>query len=159
MSVEPADSAELTRLTALIEDWAKRQRADNSAVLSIEPARDELRWYVRLAGEEKAVFTVWLTLRQRTLHAETYFMPAPEENEAELYEFLLRLNARLYGLHFAIGAENAVFLTGHVPVRDVDDDELDRVIGSAYAYTEQYFRPAMSIGYRSKFNPAQEGAD
>ena len=29
--------------------------------------------------------------------------------------------------------------------------ELDRIVGSAYAYSEQYFRPAMTIGYESKF--------
>lgn len=151
MSVAPADRDELARLRALIEAWAEHQRADNPAVISIDSDADEPRWYVRLKGEEKAVFTVWLTLRQRTLHAETYFMPAPEERERDLYEYLLRLNARLFGLHFSIGLENAVYLVGHVPVSELDDDELDRVIGTAYAYTEQYFRPAMRIGYGDKF--------
>ena len=61
------------------------------------------------------------------------------------------MNARLYGLRFAIGAENAVYLVGAIPVADVDEDELDRIVGTAYAYTEQYFRPAMRIGYASKF--------
>jgi len=152
VSVTPANGVELARLGGVIETWAAQQRVENPAVLSIEKDAEELRWYVRLEGEEKAVFTVWLTLRQRTLHAETYFMPAPEEREGELYEYLLRLNARLYGLHFAIGAENAVYLSGHVPVAEVDDDSLDRVIGTAYAYTEQYFRPAMRIGYATKFS-------
>ena len=45
-----------------------------------------------MKGEEKSFTTVWLTLRQRTLHYETYFMPAPEENVEACYEFLLRLN-------------------------------------------------------------------
>ena len=43
-------------------------------------AAGERRWYVRLRGEQKDTFTVWFTLRQRTLHYETYVMPAPEEN-------------------------------------------------------------------------------
>ncbi len=104
-----------------------------------------------MRGEEKAVITVWLTLGQRTLQYETYFMPAPEENVAACYEYLLRANTRLFAMRFAIGAEDAVYLVGQMPLSAVDDDELDRIIGSAYAYSEQYFRPAMSIGYASKF--------
>ena len=29
--------------------------------------------------------------------------------------------------------------------------ELDRIVGSVYAYSERYFAPAMGIGYESKF--------
>src|SRR3546814_20451064 len=72
----------------------------------------ERRWFVRVRGEEKDVFTIWFHLRQRTLHYETYVMPAPEENAGALYEHLLRRNLKLYGAAFAIGEEDAVFLTG-----------------------------------------------
>jgi hypothetical protein len=79
-------------------------------------------------------------------------MPAPEENIAACYEYLLRANTRLFAIRFAIGAEDAVYLVGQMPLSAVDHDELDRIIGSAYAYSEQYFRPAMSIGYASRFS-------
>ena len=72
---------------------------------------------MRLRGEDKDLTTVWLTLGQRTLRYETYVMPAPEENAAELYEHLLRRNERLVGAHFAIGVEDAVFLRGELPCR------------------------------------------
>ena len=39
----------------------------------------EPRWYVRLKGDEKDHITIWFTLGQRTLHYETYVLPAPEE--------------------------------------------------------------------------------
>ena len=78
-------------------------------------------------------------------------MPAPEENVAACYEYLLRGNPRLFGVRFAIGAEDAVYLVGQMPLSAIDEDELDRIVGSPYAYSEQYFRPAMSIGYESKF--------
>ena len=35
---------------------------------------------------------MWFTLGQRTLHFETYVMPAPEENHERFYEHLLRRN-------------------------------------------------------------------
>ena len=74
------------------------------------------RWYLRLTGEEKDFVTVWLTVRQRTLHHETQVMPAPEVNVAETFEYLLRRNADLHQMRFALGSEDAVYLVGEVPV-------------------------------------------
>ena len=148
-----ATPEELDHYEAEIDQWLRAQLADNPVVAAVERGEpDERRWYVRLNGEQKSVFTIWFTLGQRTLQYETYVMPAPEENHAALYEHLLRRNRKLHGAAFAIGVEDAVFLVGQVPVQSVDEDELDHVLGSLFAYTEQYFRPAMRIGYASKFN-------
>lgn len=136
---------------ALIERWLERQRADNPLLAAVDREPGAYRWYVRLRGEEKDFTTIWLTLGQRTLHYETYFMPAPEEHHAELYDFLLRRNHRLFGMRFAIGPEDAIYLVGQMPLAAVTADELDRIVGSTYAYAEQWFRPAMRLGYASKF--------
>ena len=147
------DPAALDDLDARISAWLDEQRRDNPVVAAVE--RDvesgERRWFVRVRGEQKDVFTIWFHLRQRTLHYETYVMPAPEENHAQLYEHLLRRNLKLFGASFAIGDEDAVFLVGQLANTDVDDDELDRILGSMYEWVEQFFRPAMRIGYASKF--------
>ena len=94
---------------------------------------------------------MWLTLGQRTLRYETYVMPAPEENEAALYEHLLRRNERLVGAHFAIGVEDAVFLRGELPASALSEAELDRVIGTLYAAVEQCFQSLLRIGFASRF--------
>ena len=112
---------------------------------------DEIRWYVRMAGEEKDFTTVWITLGQRTLRYETYVMPAPEENQAALFEHLLRRNERLVGAHFSIGIEDAVFLRGELPLRLVDEAELDRVIGTLFGIVEQTFQGLLRIGFASRF--------
>ena len=143
----------LDDLDARISAWLDEQLRENPVVAAVE--RDvesgERRWFVRVRGEQKDVFTIWFHLRQRTLHYETYVMPAPEENAAQLYEHLLRRNLRLFGASFAIGDEDAVFLVGQLANSHVDDDELDRILGSMYEWVEQFFRPAMRIGYASKF--------
>jgi hypothetical protein len=146
----PASAEELAALAALIDRWAASERATNPLLTQVELVPDERRWLVRMRGEDKAVITVWLTLRERTLHYETYFIPSPEENVAQCWEYLLRLNARLYGMRFAIGDEDAVYLTGQLPLKAVDTEELDRIIGASYAYTEQYFRSALAIGFASR---------
>lgn len=148
----PATPQELDRVETVIDAWLGRELAANPTVAAVDRDESDVRrWFVRLAGEEKSTFTVWFTLRQRTLHYETYVMPAPEENHARFYEHLLRRNLRLYGAAFAIGEEDAVFLVGQLAVAAITEDELDRILGSMYAYVEQFFRPALRIGYASRF--------
>ena len=150
MSVDRAGPAELDALRELIDEWAEAELADNPLLIAVD--RDPPgRWYLRMRGEEKAFVTIWLTLRERTLAFETYFMPAPEEQVEACYEYLLRVNPRLFLWRFAIGLEDAVYLVGQLPVSAVDTDELDRIMGSGYAYSEEYFRSAMRIGYASRF--------
>jgi len=148
------DDLSLEALELAIDGWLARARSENPLLLAIDraPAEEGVRrWYVRLAGEEKDITTIWLTLGQRMLHYETYVMPAPEENERELYEHLLQRNRRLVGASFAIGAEDAVFLVGALPISALDEAELDRVIGSVFDAVEQCFRPALRIGFASRF--------
>ena len=151
MPVDRADAARLADLEALVEAWLDRQRGENPLLVAAERDRELRRWYVRLRGEERDFVAIWLTLGEYTLQYESYFMPGPEEYVGELYEFLLRRNARLFGMGFAIGTEDAVYLMGQMPLSAVDAAELDRIVGSTYAYVEQWFRPAMRIGFASKF--------
>jgi hypothetical protein len=155
MADEIATPEHLAAAVALIDRWFAEQLDENPVVVAVEKESDPLvdlrRWYVRVTGEEKDVFSIWYSLRQRTLHFETYVMPAPEENHAEFYEHLLLRNLRLNGMAFAIGAEDAVFLVGQLPIHALDEGELDRILGSLYACVEQCFRPALRIGFASRF--------
>ena len=152
MADEIATPAELDALEAQIDLWLAEHLADNPAIAAVDRGDPgQRRWYVRFRGEQKETFTVWFTLGQRTLHYETYVMPAPIENHAALFEHLLRRNLQLYGAAFAIGEEDAVFLVGQLGVHAVDAGEVDRVLGSVYAWVEQFFRPAMRIGFASVF--------
>ena len=152
MSVHAVDPAPVV---ALVEAWTSRIAVDNPVVTNVERAPDLDRWYVRIRGEEKTVTTVWITVREMTLQYESYFMPAPEENIAACYEYLLRANTRLFGMRFSIGGEDAVYLTGQLPFSALTgpdaEDELDRILGAVYAYSEDCFRTAMSIGFGSRF--------
>ena len=146
------DDGALMEMEAAIDGWLAAARTDNPLISSVERDADiPWRWYVRLRGEEKDITTIWLTLGQRTLRYETYVMPAPEENHAVFYEHLLRRNDNLVGVQFSIGAEDAVFLRGELPVAALDGAELDRILGTVYATVEQCFRPALAIGFASRF--------
>ena len=152
MADEIADAATLDELEVVIDAWLAEQLEENPVVAAVERGEPgERRWYVRVHGESKDVFTIWFTLRQRSLHYETYVMPAPEENRGELFEHLLRRNRKFHGAAFSIGDEDAVFLAGALPFHAVDEGELDRILGSLYAYVEQCFVPALRIGFASRF--------
>lgn len=152
------DDESLAVLERRIDEWLGSMRSTNTAIVAIDRAEPDTafraRWYVRMKGESKEFTTLWISLGQRTLRYETYVMPAPEENVVEFFDNLLRRNERLVGAHFSIGAEDAVFLRGDLPLGALNEPELDRIVGSLYAYVEQCFRPLLSIGFASRFRSA-----
>ncbi len=149
----PSNAHQLESLGGLIADWAAEQQAENPAVLSVDHDAHQRRWIIRLQGDEKGVFAVWLTLGQRSLTYESYVLPAPEENPAAFYEHLLRRNERLVGVAFTLGAEDAVYLRGRCPNPWVDANELDRILGTLYEAVERCFRTALRLGFGSRLPP------
>ena len=158
------EPAERDAVCARIDDWAARQLAEGGLLVAVDrqaggdPITGAPRWYLRLRGEEKEFVTVWLTLRQRTLRHEAQFMPAPETNIEATWQYLLKRNADLIGLSFALGAEEAIYLVGRVPVSRVDDDELDRIVGSSLAYTDECFPTAMNMAFEGRYRRRPQAA-
>jgi hypothetical protein len=157
------DDEERLRVVGTIDDWAERALSEGTALVAADrqpggdPVTGAPRWYLRMQGDEKEFVTVWLTLRQRTLHHEAQFMPAPETNVEATWEYLLKRNADLLGMAFALGPEDAVYLLGKVPVERVDDEELDRIMGASLAYTDECFPTAMSLGYAGRYRRRPTG--
>ena len=150
------DGTDLDALSLHVEAWLEAQADDNPIVAAVvRDTEHPRRWHVRVRGEEKDVYTIRFELRQRTLHYETYVMPAPEENEQAFYEHLLIRNRELTGMNLEIGEEHAIFLAGSLPVAAVTEAELDRVLGSMWAYVEKIFRPALRIGFASRFGDSR----
>jgi hypothetical protein len=147
----------LADLRRRLDAWADGLMAANAAIAAVDRGtRDdtplgEPRWYIRMRGEEKDFITVWLTLGQRTLRYETYVLPAPEENEQQVADLLLRRNDTLVGCHFSVGDEDAIYLRGELPDVAVDDAELDRILGTLYATVESNFRPLLRLAFASRF--------
>ena len=159
MTHEAATQDELDALEQLIDKWLDTQKQElpilREVVRDVEIPR---RWYVRLEGEARDVSTVWLTLGQRTLKYETYFLPSPENNREKLFELLLRRNYELVGAQFGIGPEEAIFLTGELPFHAVDEHELDQILGSIWEFVERHWSVALRIGFSDclKNNPQDD---
>jgi hypothetical protein len=152
--VDLPEEEQMAEVVACIERWVERELTPEGTFGLVaaehQPVTDRTasnRWLLRFGGEEKDYITVWLTLRQRTLHHETQFMPAPEENVTEVLQYLMRRNNDLYGMAFCLGTEDAVYLVGKVPASLVDDDELDRIAGSSIVYVDDHYPTAMTLGH------------
>jgi hypothetical protein len=104
-----------------------------------------------LKGEEKDVITLWLSLRQRSVHVETEVIPAPEESRELLYRYLLVKNAELRELHLAIGPEDGIYLMAEIPVGEMTRERLDEVVGATLVYVEEIYPTAMSMGLPSLY--------
>ena len=156
--VDLPEEEAMAAVVARIDGWVARELAPDGTFGLVAAERQDVtdrtashRWYLRFKGDEKDFITVWLTLRQRTLHHEAQFMPAPEENVAAVLEYLMRRNTELYGMAFCLGTEDAVYLVGKVPASQVDDDELDRIAGSSILYVDDHFPTAMTLGHPSVY--------
>jgi hypothetical protein len=147
-----ADSAQ--HLDEVVSSWAAQWHA--SALLGIEhqPLPDDrghFHWLIRLRGDEKDVITVWLSLRQRTVHVETEVTPAPEENRETLFRYALVKNAELRELHIAIGPEDGIYLMAQIPILEVTKERLDEVVGAALTYVDEIYPTAMAMGFPSLY--------
>ena len=129
--------------------WPTTRRSTRS---SATPSPASAAGSCALLGEEKSVFSVWFHLRQRTLHVETYVMPAPEENAGALYEHLLRRNLKLYG-HGVRHRGGGGDLPGRPESRTPRSTRPSSTgcWARPTPYVEQCFRPAMRIGFASRF--------
>jgi hypothetical protein len=146
------EEAEIQAAVSAVDTWIDRELAAGGALVAAEheEVTDRLashRWYLRFKGEEKDFITLWLTLRQRTLHHEAQFMPEPEENAGDVFRYLLRRNADLYAMSFCLGPEDAIYVVGRLPASEVNDAELDRITGSCLHYVDEHYPTAMTLGY------------
>ena len=151
MSELPISPERLSELTEVISGWLDNQLSSKTLVQSVEHNHNESRWYVRISGEDKDNSMVLFTLGQRTLHFETYFMPSPEENRQDVFQYLLRKNSKLYGVSFGVGNEEAVYLSGQINSEVINSDTLDWVLGTIYKAVEECFKPALRLGFARRF--------
>lgn len=156
---EPSSIDQLCDLAALIDATLGQAEAEIDAVRGVERVNQANPfWYVRIEGDSKTNFSAEFTLGQRTLICESYFMPEPEENREQVFEHLLVRNRAMHPLQFAVGSsqrpgggEPAIYLRAQVDNRDVNADTVERLLAAVYQYTEQFFVPAMRLGYESRF--------
>jgi hypothetical protein len=106
-------------------------------------------YVVTLPGTHKLKTAVNLIVGEHALRVEAFVMRRPDERHEELWAWLLRKNARMYGVSFSIDGVGDVYLTGRVSLRSLDEEELDRLLGSVLTYADESFDTMLEIGFGS----------
>ncbi|MEH1124554.1 YbjN domain-containing protein [Micromonospora sp. CPCC 206061] len=114
--------------------------------LPCEPT-GELSYAVTLPGTHKLKTVCNLIVGEHALRVEAFVMRQPDERREELWAWLLQRNARMYGVAFSIDKVGDVYLTGRVGLAGVDEDELDRLLGSVLTYADESFDTMLEIGF------------
>lgn len=102
-----------------------------------------------LRGEHKLVTNCLLAVGAHALLVQAFFVRRPDENQADFYRYLLERNARMYAVAFCLDRLGDVYLSGRLPLAAVDEGELDRLLGSVLAYSDENFDPALQLGFAS----------
>ena len=109
----------------------------------------EESYVVTLPGTHKLKTACNLIVGEHSLRIEAFVMRQPDERREELWAWLLQRNARMYGVSFSIDGVGDVYLTGRVALGGIDEDELDRLLGSVLTYADESFDTMLEIGFGS----------
>ncbi len=115
----------------------------------IEHDRSENNFYLTLPGERKLQTHCAIVVGDHSISINAFVIRKPDENVAAVHEWLLKKNASMYCVAFAINELGDIYLVGRLPFQSVSDQELDRVIGAVLQYSDSSFNPLLELGFAS----------
>ncbi|MPZ64757.1 MAG: YbjN domain-containing protein [Pseudonocardiaceae bacterium] len=111
--------------------------------------REEGSFFVTLPGTKKLQTNCWLVVGEHGMVVETFVCRRPDEAHEQFYRYLLRRNARLYGVHYTVDGVGDVHLVGRFAHHAVTGEELDRVLGQVVEAADGDFNTLLEIGFAS----------
>ncbi|PRY43380.1 MULTISPECIES: YbjN domain-containing protein [Umezawaea] len=105
------------------------------------------KFFVTLPGTKKLQTNCWLVAGRHALLVEAFVCRKPDEAHEAVYRFLLRRNAKLYGVHYTVDTEGDIYLVGRIGLAAVTADELDRVLGQVVEAADGDFNTLLEIGF------------
>lgn len=109
----------------------------------------ESSFVVTLPGVHKLKTLCNLIVEDHALRVEAFVVRHPEENHERVWRLLLRRNAELYGVSFAVDADGDIYLIGRVPLASITTAEIDRLLGAVLTYADEIFDVVLEQGFRT----------
>jgi hypothetical protein len=109
-----------------------------------------------LPGEKKLQTPVRLDVGTHALAVHAFVCRRPDENHERVYEWLLQRNLKLYAVAFAVDRLGDIYLDARLPLSVVDDDELDRLLGTVLATADDSFNTILELGFASSIRKEWE---
>ena len=110
---------------------------------------NESAFFLTLPGEKKLQTHCALVIGDHSMSINAFVIRKPDENVDIVHEWLLKKNASLYCVAFAINELGDIYLVGRLPFSSITEQELDRVIGAVLQYSDSSFNPLLELGFSS----------
>jgi hypothetical protein len=107
----------------------------------------EGRYFVTLPGTRKLQTNCWLIVREHAFAVEAFVCRRPDEAHEEVYRYLLRRNAKLYGVHYTVDALGDIYLVGRLGLGGITEAELDKILGQVLDAADNDFNTLLEIGF------------
>ena len=104
-------------------------------------------YLLTLPGEQKLQTHCALVVGDQSLSINAFVVRKPDENAAAVHEWMLKKNASMYCVAFAVNELGDIYLVGRLPFSAVTEQELDRVIGAVLQYSDSSFNPLLEMGF------------
>ena len=115
----------------------------------IEHDRSDNSFFLTLPGERKLQTHCAIVVGDHSVSINAFVIRKPDENLETVHEWLLKKNASMYCVAFAINEMGDVYLVGRLPFHSISEQELDRVIGAVLQYSDSSFNPLLELGFSS----------
>jgi hypothetical protein len=106
-------------------------------------------YFVTLPGTKKLRTNCWLVAGRHALVIEAFVCRRPDEEHERVYRFLLRRNAKLYGVAYTLDESGDIYLIGRLGVDVVTVDELDKLLGQVVEAADGDFNVLLELGFAS----------
>lgn len=130
----------MTDVLAVVQEWAKQLE------LECETLNDHCV-VVTLPGTKRLRVPVALTVTPQALLIETFVARGTDQDPRPLYEFLLRKNAKAFGVGYCIDQYGDVYLVGRLPAATIDAAALDLVLASVMGMADGDFNTILELGF------------
>lgn len=115
----------------------------------IDHERSGDSFMITLPGDRKLETHCALVIGDHSVSINAFIIRKPDENQEAVHEWLLKKNASMYCVAFAINELGDIYLVGRLPFSSVTERELDRVIGAVLQYSDSAFNPLLELGFTS----------
>jgi hypothetical protein len=139
-------------INQLLIDVTERWRDDPDSSV-VWTGHHEGRRGIRMRQTVRDMTTVWFEVGDRTLTVEAFVLPTPPGDAAEVFRQALKRTHRTRRMAFALDRLDDLVIIGRVPLAEVDEAELELVVGEVYDLIEVSFRGLLAAGFGRETKP------
>lgn len=123
-----------------VREWAQQLELDVDEL-------SEATLLVTLPGTNRLQVPVALTVTPQALVIECFVARGTDQDPRDLFEFLLRRNARAFGAAYCIDEYGDVYLVGRIALDGVTAEALDLVLASVLGMADGDFNTILELGF------------